>query len=79
MVFKPYKSITITDNILKYDVGAMNIEACKINGASPTNLLEFGFEKGEKRIHEAQKPVKIRDYSIFAGFYAGLRGACSVL
>jgi site-specific DNA-methyltransferase (adenine-specific) len=62
--FKPYNSITITDNILKYDVGAMNIEACKINGASPTNLLEFGFEKGEKRIHEAQKPVKIMEFLI---------------
>ena len=62
--FKPYKSITITDNILKYRVGAMNIEACKINGASPTNLLEFWFEKGEKKIHEAQKPVNIMEFLI---------------
>jgi site-specific DNA-methyltransferase (adenine-specific) len=62
--FKPYNSITITDNILKYDVGAMNIEACKIKGGSPTNLLEFGLEKGEKRIHEAQKPVKIMEFLI---------------
>jgi site-specific DNA-methyltransferase (adenine-specific) len=62
--FKPYKSITITDNLLKYGVGAMNIEACKINGGSPTNLLEFWFEKGEKRIHEAQKPVKIMEFLI---------------
>jgi site-specific DNA-methyltransferase (adenine-specific) len=62
--FKPYKSITITDNILKYGVGAMNLEACKINGASPTNLLEFWFEKGEKKIHEAQKPVKIMEFLI---------------
>lgn len=62
--FKPYNSITITDNILKYGVGAMNIEASKINGASPTNLLEFWFEKGEKRIHEAQKPVKIMEFLI---------------
>jgi site-specific DNA-methyltransferase (adenine-specific) len=59
-----YKSITITDNILKYGVGAMNIEASKINGSSPTNLLGFGFEKGEKRIHEAQKPVKIMEFLI---------------
>jgi site-specific DNA-methyltransferase (adenine-specific) len=62
--FKPYKSITITDNILKYGVGAMNIEACKVNGSSPTNLLEFWFEKGEKKIHEAQKPVKIMEFLI---------------
>jgi site-specific DNA-methyltransferase (adenine-specific) len=62
--FKPYKSVTITDNLLKYGVGAMNIEACKINGSSPTNLLEFWFDKGEKRIHEAQKPVKIMEFLI---------------
>jgi site-specific DNA-methyltransferase (adenine-specific) len=62
--FKPYKSVTITDNILKFGVGAMNIGACKINGSSPTNLLEFGFEKGETRIHEAQKPVKIMEFLI---------------
>jgi site-specific DNA-methyltransferase (adenine-specific) len=62
--FKPYKSITITDNILKYGVGAMNIEACKINGSSPTNLLDFWFEKGEKKLHEAQKPVKIMEFLI---------------
>jgi site-specific DNA-methyltransferase (adenine-specific) len=62
--FKPYKSITITDNILKYGVGAMNIEACRVNGTSPTNLLEFWFEKGEKKIHEAQKPVKIMEFLI---------------
>ena len=39
---KPYK-ITITDNILKNGVGAINLEDCKLNGSSPTNLLEFGF------------------------------------
>jgi site-specific DNA-methyltransferase (adenine-specific) len=42
----------------------MNIEACKINGGSPTNLLEFWFDKGEKRTHEAQKPVKIMEFLI---------------
>ena len=56
--------MTITDNLLKYGVGAMNIEACKNNGVSPTNLLEFWFEKGEKRIHEAQKPVNIMEFLI---------------
>ncbi|MFA5404766.1 MAG: site-specific DNA-methyltransferase [Ignavibacteria bacterium] len=61
--FKPYK-ITITDNILKNGVGAINIEECKINGASPTNLLEFGFEKNELRIHEAQKPILLLEFLI---------------
>lgn len=61
--FKPYKH-TITDNILKYGVGAMNIEECKINGSSPTNLLEFGFEKYEEKIHEAQKPEKLIEFLI---------------
>ena len=62
---KPYKiGGTITDNILKNEVGAMNIDACKLNGASPTNLLAFGFRKGEKRIHEAQKPLDLIEYLI---------------
>lgn len=61
--FKPYK-ITITDNILKYGVGAINTEDCKINGASPTNLLEFGFSKNENRFHEAQKPLELIEFLI---------------
>lgn len=61
--FKPYKH-TITDNVLKNEVGAMNIEACKINGSSPTNILEFGLEKHEEKIHEAQKPEKLIEYLI---------------
>lgn len=61
--FKPYRH-TITDNILENGVGAMNIEECKINGTSPTNLLEFGFEKHETKIHEAQKPEKLIEFLI---------------
>jgi site-specific DNA-methyltransferase (adenine-specific) len=61
--FKPYK-ITATDNILKNGVGAINIEACKINGASPTNVLEFGFASNEYRVHEAQKPVALIEFLI---------------
>jgi site-specific DNA-methyltransferase (adenine-specific) len=61
--FKPYK-ITITDNILKNQVGGINIDACKINGTSPTNLLEFGFASNEKRVHEAQKPVALIEFLI---------------
>jgi site-specific DNA-methyltransferase (adenine-specific) len=62
---KPYKiGGTITDNILENDVGAMNIEACMLNGGSPTNLLEFGFRKHEERIHDAQKPLDLIEYLI---------------
>jgi site-specific DNA-methyltransferase (adenine-specific) len=62
---KPYKiGGTITDNILKYEVGAMNIDACKINDGSPTNVLDFGFRKNEKREHEAQKPLDLIEYLI---------------
>ncbi len=61
--FKPYK-ITVTDNILSNGVGAINIEGCKINGSSPTNLLDFSFAKNEKRIHEAQKPIALIEYLI---------------
>lgn len=62
---KPYKiGGTITDNILENEVGAMNIDACTLNGSSPTNLLEFGFRKDEKRIHEAQKPLDLIEYLI---------------
>ena len=54
-LFKPYSSTTLTDNLLKYNVGAMNINECKIDGKSPTNLLKFGFRKGEETgLHEAQ-------------------------
>ncbi len=60
---KPYK-ITITDNILKNGVGAINLEDCKLNGSSPTNLLEFGFAPNEKRVHEAQKPLELIEFLI---------------
>jgi len=57
---KPYTiGGTITDNILTHEVGALNIDMCNINNASPTNLLEFGFQRYEERIHEAQKPLEL--------------------
>lgn len=62
-LFKPYRR-TITDNVLINQVGAMNVAACLDNGKSPTNLLEMGFEPGEARLHEAQKPTKIMTFLI---------------
>ena len=62
---KPYTiGGTITDNILENKVGAINIDECRQNGASPTNMLEFGFGKNETRIHEAQKPLALIEYLI---------------
>ncbi len=62
-LFKPYQ-ITITDNVLKNKVGAMNINECLIEGKSPCNILKFGFETGEGGLHEAQKPVALLEYLI---------------
>jgi site-specific DNA-methyltransferase (adenine-specific) len=62
-LFKPYQ-ITITDNVLKNGVGAMNVEECLIEGKSPTNILKFGFERNEGDFHEAQKPVALLEYLI---------------
>ena len=62
---KPYTiGGTITDNILAHEVGALNIGACQVNGVSPTNLLEFSFQRSEGRLHEAQKPVELIKYLI---------------
>jgi site-specific DNA-methyltransferase (adenine-specific) len=61
--FKPYE-ITITDNVLKNRVGAINLQDCKVNGSSPTNLLEFDFRADERRFHEAQKPLSLVEFLI---------------
>jgi len=62
---KPYQiGGTISDNVLEYGVGAMNLEKCQIEGSSPTNVLEFGFTKDERRIHEAQKPLQLIEFLI---------------
>lgn len=62
---KPYKiGSTITDNILQYQVGGLNIDRVKQDGADGTNLLEFGFRKGETKLHEAQKPLGLIEYLI---------------
>ncbi len=61
--FKPY-DYTITDNILEHGVGALNMDGVKLNGISPTNLLEYGFRADEERIHEAQKPESLIEFLI---------------
>ena len=61
--FKPY-DITITDNILEFAVGAMNTSINEKYNADDTNVLDFWFAKGEKRYHEAQKPLSITKYLI---------------
>lgn len=61
---KPYRiGGTIADNV-EHGVGAMNIEECQMYGSNPTNILEFGFQKHETRIHEAQKPLKLIQFLI---------------
>jgi site-specific DNA-methyltransferase (adenine-specific) len=57
-LFKPYK-VTITDNVIENQLGAINIEATQVHGKSPTNILKFGFADHENRLHEAQKPVEL--------------------
>ena len=62
---KPYRiGGTITDNVLEHGVGAMNLQECQIQDANPTNLLEFGFQKGEQKIHETQKPLQLIEFLI---------------
>jgi len=62
---KPYRiGGTIADNVLEYEVGAMNLAECELHGADPTNVLEFGFQKHERRIHEAQKPLQLVEFLI---------------
>jgi site-specific DNA-methyltransferase (adenine-specific) len=62
-LFKPYDR-TITDNVIRHGIGAMNIAACQKNGTSPTNLLEINFRPDEIREHEAQKPLDLVEYLI---------------
>lgn len=61
--FKPY-DITITDNILEFEVGAMNTSINEKYKADDTNILDFWFAKDEKRYHEAQKPLSVTKYLI---------------
>ncbi len=64
---KPYDSVvTLTDNVLVNEVGAMNMNLCKVDGKEPKNILRFDFTKEElkDKIHEAQKPVELIKFLI---------------
>ena len=60
--FKPYRH-TILDNVLEHEVGGINVAECLIDGSSPTNVLRFDLEAGEK-LHETQKPLDLVKYLI---------------
>ena len=62
---KPYKlGGTVADNVLQHGVGAINIADCQIHSANPTNVLDFGFQRDEQRLHEAQKPLSLIEFLI---------------
>ena len=62
---KPYRiGGTVADNVLEHGVGAINIDGCRAHSANPTNVLEFGFQESEQRVHEAQKPVQLIEFLI---------------
>ncbi len=60
--FKPYRH-TILDNVIEHEVGGINVAECLIDGSSPTNVLRFNLEGGEK-LHETQKPLDLIKYLI---------------
>jgi site-specific DNA-methyltransferase (adenine-specific) len=62
-MFKPYRR-TLTDTILQNEVGAINVEAVRVDGKMPSNKLDFWFEADEARVHEAQKPVQLLEFLV---------------
>lgn len=64
-LFKPYDSVvTLTDNVLVNEVGAINMNVGKINGREPKNILKFDFTNEEEKVHDAQKPIELIKYLI---------------
>lgn len=64
-LFKPYRiGGTIAQNVLEHGVGAMNIDACRYEGKVPSNILNYDFEKGERGLHDAQKPTSLLRFLI---------------
>lgn len=57
---KPYKiGTTITDNVLKYSVGAFNQDAYKKHSEKVENVLRVGIQSGEGGLHPTQKPLEL--------------------
>ena len=56
--FKPYES-TIADNVLDHHLGAINLARFEELSGGRDNVLRFGFSKGERGHHEAQKPLSL--------------------
>ncbi len=62
---KPYPTgSTIADNLLQNQLGALNLDACRELSGNNTNLLSYGFQKHEDKIHEAQKPEALMEHLI---------------
>jgi site-specific DNA-methyltransferase (adenine-specific) len=62
---KPYRiGGTVADNVLEHGVGAINVGGSQTHSPNPTNVLEFGFQESEQRIHEAQKPIQLIEFLI---------------
>ena len=62
---KPYRiGGTVATNVLEHGVGGINVGECQTYGANLTNILEFGFQEDEQRIHEAQKPLQLMEFLI---------------
>lgn len=72
-LMKPYRvGGTIVDNLLENGVGALNLERCGDLSGGNSNLLSYGFGN-EKRVHEAQKPLKLIEHLILL---TSLEGQC---
>lgn len=56
--FKPYKN-TLADNMLDYELGAINAELYKQSNGSYDNVIMCGSEGEDQGHHEAQKPIKL--------------------
>ncbi len=56
--FKPY-TLTIADNVLDHELGAMNVDRFAEITGSCENIVKIGYAPGERGLHEAQKPVTL--------------------
>lgn len=68
---KPYpQGSTLTDNVLKYGVGAFNETAFNTTGIMNdgvemhSNMIKIKAEKSDRGLHPTQKPVKLMEFLI---------------